>query len=331
MKTTTGYTTTMLTLALLLTLGGCVKDELYDTPHPDKGVAAVAITLPQGMSQDDYTVEIDGTTAEGSEERYTVSDPLPPGGYTVLAYNTPQGFTIADGIARVERTDGTVRALSDFINPLPDYLYSGTERITIVADDTLRMDLGVAQRVRDLHIELTVTEGEPDRITSVTGTLAGVAEAYDLRNGTLYGEAVSTRPAFTHSGDKVSADLRLPGVLGDAQTLTLVLTFTDGRTLTVESDLTEQLAGFGGGDLTQAFTLTGSLRTPLEAGMEATITDWKVMERAEQPFTTAMPTFPTSRGQTVQKVCSHRKALPSTCLRTTRSSTSWRTIPTRQP
>ena len=78
MKTTTGYTTTILALALLLTLGGCVKDELHDTPHPDKGVVAVAIGLPQGTSQDDYTVEIDGTTADGKEGRYTVSDPLPP-------------------------------------------------------------------------------------------------------------------------------------------------------------------------------------------------------------------------------------------------------------
>ena len=205
------YTTTILATALLFSLGGCVKDELHDTPHPDKGIVAVSIDLPQGASGEDYTVEIDGTTADGKEGRYTVSDPLPPGEYTVLAYNTPQGFTVTDGIARVERTDGTVRALTDFINPLPDYLYSGTERITVMADDTLRMNLDVTQRVRDLHIELTVTEGDPERITGITGTLSGVAEAYDLRNETLYGEAVSTRPTFTRDGDKVSADLRLLG------------------------------------------------------------------------------------------------------------------------
>lgn len=277
-------THTMMAASLLFALAAfasCVKDDLHGTPHPDKGVAAVAITLPQGMSQDDYTVEIDGPTAAGREGRYTVSDPLPPGEYTVLAYNTPQGFTVTDGIARVERTDGTARAFTDFINPLPDYLYSGTERITIVADDTLHLDLNVAQRVRDLHIELTVTEGYPDRITGITGTLSGVAEAYDLWNETLYGEAVSTRPAFTRNGDKLSADLRLLGVMGDAQTLTLVLTFTDGRILTVDSDLTEQLAGFGEGDMTQAFTLTGDLLTPLEAGMGATITDWELVDREE--------------------------------------------------
>ena len=41
MKTTTRYTTTILSLALLLTLGGCVKDELHDTPHPDTGKITV--------------------------------------------------------------------------------------------------------------------------------------------------------------------------------------------------------------------------------------------------------------------------------------------------
>ena len=150
-----------------------------------------------------------------------------------------------------------------------------------MADDTLRMNLDVTQRVRDLHIELTVTEGDPERITGITGTLSGVAETYDLRNETLYGEAVSTRPTFTRDGDKVSADLRLLGVLGDAQTLTLVLTFTDGQTQTVESDLTEVLSGFGEGDMTQTFAIEGGLRTPLEAGFSATITDWEVVDEGK--------------------------------------------------
>jgi len=269
-------THTMMAVSLLLALSAftsCVKDDLYNTPHPDKGVAAVAINLPQGTSQNDYTVEIDGTTAEGREGRYTVSDPLPPGDYTVLAYNTPQGFTIADGIARVERTDGTVRALTDFINPLPETLYSGTERITVVADDTLRMNLGVVQRTRDLHIELTVTEGDPDRITGITGTLGGIAEAYDLWNETLYGEAVSTRPVFTRNGDKVSADLRLLGIMGDVQTLDILLTFSNGDTQSIESDLTEVLAGFNGS--TGPFTLTGNLRTPVEGGFSGSIDGWQ--------------------------------------------------------
>ena len=250
-------------------LASCVKDELYNTPHPDKGVVSVSVDYPQG-TEDDYTVEVDGKPLDEGDN---ASNPLTPGEHTVLVYNTPEGFTVTDGIAYVERVDGT-RALTDLIDPLPETLYSGTKTVTVVADDTLHLDLSVAQRTRDLRLELTVTEGDPERITGITGTLSGVAGAYDLRNETLYGEAVSTAPAFTRSGDKIEADLRLLGTMGEAQVLTLTLTFTDGLTQTVESDLTEVLANFNG-DMEQTFTVTGSLRTPTEAGLGGcTITDW---------------------------------------------------------
>ena len=251
-------------------LASCVKDELYNTPHPDKGVVSVSVDYPQGAEEDDYTVEVDGKPLDEGDK---ASNPLTPGEHTVLVYNTPEGFTVTDGIAYVERVDGT-RALTDLIDPLPETLYSGTKTVTVVADDTLHLDLSVAQRTRDLRLELTVTEGDPERIAAITGTLSGVAGAYDLRSETLHGEAVSTAPAFTRSGDKIEADLRLLGTKGEAQVLTLTLTFTDGLTQTVESDLTEALANFNG-DMEQTFTVTGSLRTPTEAGLGGcTITDW---------------------------------------------------------
>ena len=251
-------------------LASCVKDELHDTPHPDQGVVSVSVDYPQGAEEDGYTVEVDGQTLDEGDN---ASNPLTPGEHTVLVYNIPEGFTVTDGIAYVERVDGT-RALTDRIDPLPKTLYSGTKTITVVADDTLHLDLSVAQRTRDLRLELTVTEGDPERIAAITGTLSGVAGAYDLRSETLHGEAVSTAPAFTRSGGKVAADLRLLGTMGEAQVLTLTLTFTDGLTQTVESDLTEVLANFNG-DMEQTFTVTGSLRTPTEAGLGGcTITDW---------------------------------------------------------
>lgn len=251
-------------------LASCVKDELHDTPHPDQGVVSVSVDYPQGAEEGDYTVEVDGKPLDEGDN---ASNPLTPGEHTVLVYNTPEGFTVTDGIAYVERVDGT-RALTDLIDPLPETLYSGTKTVTVVADDTLHLDLSVAQRTRDLRLELTVTEGDPERIASITGILSGVAGAYDLRSETLYGEAVSTAPAFTRNGDKIEADLRLLGTMGEAQVLTLTLTFTDGLTQTVESDLTEVLANFNG-DMEQTFTVTGSLRTPTEAGLGGcTITDW---------------------------------------------------------
>ena len=260
----------LLTFALALSvLASCVKDELHNTPHPDQGVVSVSVDYPQGVGEEDYTVEVDGKPLDEGDN---ASDPLTPGEHTVLVYNTPEGFTVTDGIAYVERVDGT-RALTDLIDPLPETLYSGTKTVTVVADDTLHLDLSVAQRTRDLRLELTVTEGDPERITAITGTLSGVAGAYDLRNETLYGEAVSTRPTFTRSGDKVSADLRLLGIMGDAQTLSILLTFSNGDTQSIESDLTEVLAGFNGS--TEPFALTGNLRTPVEGGFAGSIDGWQ--------------------------------------------------------
>ena len=255
-------------------LASCVKDELHDTPHPDQGVVSVSVDYPQGAEEGDYTVEVDGKPLDEGDN---ASNPLTPGEHTVLVYNTPEGFTVTDGIAYVERVDGT-RALTDLIDPLPETLYSGTKTVTVVADDTLHLDLSVAQRTRDLRLELTVTEGDPERIAAITSTLSGVAGAYDLRGETLYGEAVSTRPAFTRSGGKVVADLRLLGTMGEAQVLTLRLSFLNGnpQDITIESDLTEQLAGFNLG--TGTITLDGELHTPTEAGVEAAIMDWKVVD-----------------------------------------------------
>lgn len=255
-------------------LASCVKDELHRTPHPDRGVVSVSVDFPQGAEDEDgYTVEVDGKPLDGSGKD---SDPLTPGEHTILVHNTPRGFTVTDGIAYVERVDGT-RALTDLIDPLPEVLYSGTRTIHVVADDTLHLNLSVAQRTRDLRLELTVTEGDPERIAAITGTISGVAGAYDLRSETLYGEAVSTSPAFTRNGDMITADMRLLGTMGEAQELTFTLTFTDGQTQTVTSDLTEALATFGE-DMTGPYTLWGDFRTPIEAGFSATITDWEVVD-----------------------------------------------------
>ena len=129
-------------------LASCVKDELHNTPHPDQGVVSVSVDYPQGAEEGDYTVEVDGRPLDGGDN---ASDPLTPGEHTVLVYNTPEGFTVTDGIAYVERVDGT-RALTDLIDPLPETLYSGTKTVTVVADDTLHLDLSVAQRTRDLRL-----------------------------------------------------------------------------------------------------------------------------------------------------------------------------------
>lgn len=272
MKTNSIYKTFFLAAALLLAVTSCVKDELYNTPHPDRGVVAVSVDFPQGTG-DDVVIEVDDEPIEGA-----TSSPLEPGLHTVLAYNLPQGFNVTDGIAYVDAASDT-RALAAVIEPRPGYLYSGTQQIEVMEDDTVRVSLHVEPRVRDLRIELDVTEGDPERIVSATGTLTGMAGAFDLRAETLTGEPVATVSDFAHEGGTVAADFRLLGTMGGTQTFTLVLTFTDGYTQTVESDLTDILADFNSGDYTLPFTVTGNLSVPVQGSVgNCTINGWNTVE-----------------------------------------------------
>lgn len=262
----------IVTLTFAVAMTGCVKDELFNTPHPDKGAVVLDIGgLPGG---DGYTVDIDGRTFETTGSAFTVPDLFEPGTHAVTVYNRPEGFSVEGLVARVAPLGAAVRAADGFIHPLPGYLYSGTRQIEVVADDSLKVEMSVSQRVRDLLLELTVTEGDPERIVSVEGTLSGIAGAFDLAAQQTTGEAVSTVVEFTRTGDKLTADARLLGVTGNRQTLVIDIVFTDGRKQTTESDLTDYLKDFGG-DMTEAFRLTGDLNTPVEAGMSATIDNWQ--------------------------------------------------------
>lgn len=259
------------TLTFAVTMTGCVKDELFNTPHPDKGAVVLDIGgLPGG---DGYTVDIDGRTFETTGSAFTVPDLFEPGTHTVTVYNRPEGFSVEGLVARVTPLGAAVRA-AGLIHPLPGYLYSGTRQIEVTADDSLKVEMSVSQRVRDLCIELTVTEGDPERIASVRGTLSGIAGAFDLVTQQTTDETVSTVVEFTRMGDKLTADARLLGVTDNRQTLVIDIVFTDGRKQTTESDLTDYLKDFGS-DMTEAFRLAGDLNTPIEAEMSATIDNWQ--------------------------------------------------------
>lgn len=270
--------------SLALGVSSCVKDELYNTPHPDKGAVVVTADWSNRSAAcavpAEYTLyhtccgTADPCTMPGEGEKCYPAL-FEPGSHRLVAHNAADKITVS-GLS------ATVAAARDGgIDPLPGYLLSAAHDIEIVRDDTTRVVLPMRQRVRDLHIELTVTEGNPDRIAGVEGTLSGIAGAFDLAQQRITGEAANTSPAFTRAGDKITADVRLLGTAGGRQTLKLEIRFTDGRTQTTEDDLTELLAGFNDGDMTGALTIRGNLLTPIGAGFTATVTDWEIGERED--------------------------------------------------
>ena len=255
-------------------LASC-KDEVYNTPHPDHGAVTVSLTEPD----DNYVLDIDGEAADITGSPFTYPDLLLPGAHSLVLYNRVEGFSFSGRMAQVNAPDGKARADGASIIPLPGYLKTISQEITVVADDTLRIRPVPQQRVRDLHIEFTVTQGRPELIQTVTGTLSGIAGAFDIEAGHTTGEPVSTLVSFARNGDKLTADARLLGTIGTAQSLVLDIAFVDdGRTQRTEVDLTEALADFNA-DMTTAYRVTGTLETPV--GMEeatAEITGWETVD-----------------------------------------------------
>ena len=282
MKTTTGYTTTILALALLLTLGGCVKDELHDTPHPDTGgIAVTADWTQRGEGVDipaEWTVTMGGYTGTETGATHSPDYLFKPGSYTLAACNTPDGITISGTTATVDAADG------GFIANTPGWLFTSVQEVAIEADTDYSLTAVMHQQVRELTLVIEPAGDAADRIESIEGTLSGAAGSLDFATGT-HGTPSELGLHFTKitSGDdagKWTATVRLLGIAGDAQRLTATLTYTDGNPAdtSLDSDLTAALDGFND-DKTAPLTLGGTIaETPGEAGFTATISVWEEVD-----------------------------------------------------
>ena len=272
----------MLTLALLLTLGGCVKDELHDTPHPDTGsIAVTADWTGRGEGVDipaEWTVTMGGYTGTETGATHSPDYLFNPGSYTLAVYNPADGITVSGTTAAVAAADGGC------IVNTPGWLFTSVQEVAIAADTDYSLTAVMHQQVRELTLVIEPTGDAADRIESIGGTLSGAAGTLDFATGT-HGTPSEVKLHFTKitSGDdagKWTATVRLLGIAGDAQRLTATLTYTDGnpQPTSLISDLTTALDGFNDGK-TAPLTLGGTLaETPGEAGFTGEITDWEKVD-----------------------------------------------------
>ena len=282
MKTTTRYTRTILTLALLFTLGGCVKDELHDTPHPDTGkVTVTADWSDRGEGVDipaEWTVTMGGYTGTETGATHSPDYLFNPGSYTLAVYNPADGITVSGMTAAVAAADGGC------IVNTPGWLFTSVQEVEIEADTDYSLTAVMHQQVRELTLVIEPTGDAAERIESIEGTLSGAAGTLDFATGT-HGTPSEVKLHFTKitEGDDVGkwmATVRLLGIAGNSQRLTATLTYTDGnpQPTSLNSDLTAALDGFND-DKTTPLTLGGTLaETPDEAGFTGEITGWETVD-----------------------------------------------------
>ena len=105
----------MMGMAAAVLLSSCVKDTLYDTPHPDKGAVTISLT---GLSADDnYVLDMDGKVADITGSPFTYPDLLNPRTHSMVIYNRAEGFTFDGRMARVNAPDGKSRADGASVSP----------------------------------------------------------------------------------------------------------------------------------------------------------------------------------------------------------------------
>ena len=258
-----------------ISLASCVKDELYNTPHPDSGAVVVTADWSDRNSDADipqaYILSIDGQEQEVSRETNALNRLLSAGKYTLAAYNKPDQVTVANNTASVNATS------AKHINPMPGYLFASVQDINVVADDTLRVTARMKQLIRRLNLELTATEGDYSRVQSATATLSGVASVADMATGERSAAAQVTN-TFRQDGNKFTLFFRLLGIVTtEAQTLTVDITFNNGDTQQIVSDVTESMKNFN--NEAEPIKLKGNLLLPVEATVTgATITGWNEVD-----------------------------------------------------
>lgn len=264
-----------------LTLTGCVKDELFDTPHPGKGRITVTadwnargegIAIPQSwnLSMGDY---------HGTETAATHAPDylFEPGCYSLVAWNPATDISVSGTTASVTSTaDGC-------ISGDPGWLFTSVQEVTIEADRDHAFTAAMQQQVRQLTLTIRLTGDAAARVEGISGRLSGVAGTMDFASDT-YSAPSDVALNFTKitQGENAgawTATVRLLGITGESQQLTGGITYAGDNlpSTPIASDMTALLAAFND-NKTVPLSLACDLETPTQAGVTATIIDWEVQE-----------------------------------------------------
>lgn len=264
-----------------LTLTGCVKDELFDTPHPGKGRITVTadwnargegIAIPESwnLSMGDY---------HGTETAAThAPDHLfEPGCYSLVAWNPATDISVSGTSASVTSTaDGCISGELG-------WLFTSVQEVTIEADRDHAFTATMQQQVRQLTLTIRLTGDAAERVEGISGRLSGVAGTMDFASDT-YGAPSSVALNFTKitQGENAgawTATVRLLGITGESQQLTGGITYAGDNlpSTPIASDMTALLAGLNDNN-TVPLSLACDLETPTQAGVTAIIIDWEVQE-----------------------------------------------------
>ncbi|MDR2891131.1 MAG: hypothetical protein LBV18_05980 [Alistipes sp.] len=264
--------TILAALGAVAILAGCKDDPgdkepivKHNTDHPDHGKVTFAVTWPADAPET-YTVVLgDESASLSGTQQAEFPELMDEGDTDYAAYNEPQGVTFAGAVATVDVEGGF--AVS------PDWLWSDRGSVAIKKDTDHLVPLDMEPQVRQLNLSVEFEGAQAGEVEIVAARLTGAAQTLDLKTG-LAGGATDIAPLFTSADGIHTATHNLLGVVGETQTLELIIELPSGEEATLTSDVTEALAGFNS-NKTKSLDVELTAANVTLGGAILTVAGWK--------------------------------------------------------
>ena len=150
-------------MAAAVLLSSCVKDTLYDTPHPDYGkIAVTADWSARGEGIDiptTWTVTMGDYTGTETSATHAPNHLFAPGSYTLAVWNPAEGIMVNGTTATIAAATGNRAGTDAFVNNAPGWFFTYTKQVSIEKDKDYPLTAAMKQQVRELTLIIKPTGG----------------------------------------------------------------------------------------------------------------------------------------------------------------------------
>lgn len=256
-----------------MTLLGCYKSEIYDTPSPEKGTLELTIewtNLHAGDNQPSKYIVLHNSKEYSYANPSNILTELEPNERDeFLVYNLPNGMRVTDGIATLGEATRALAAP----DPKPEHIYYGLGKVDLIKDFVAKLTITTKRGTAPLILKLDYEKNEVENIKSVKVELSGIATKRNLLTDVLSDAAVFTLfPTLSPKAEELVLNYNIFGTVGDKQELKITFTTASGQTKVVTSNIGTQLVEFN--SAMKPLTLTGNMHLPTDVEAVGSISDW---------------------------------------------------------
>lgn len=235
----------VIVILLILLPVSCIREELFRTNHPDYGKLILIpdwsecnadITIP-----DELMIKVNGETTlyPYTGDSIFVEDLFDPDKHDVYILNETSNLTVSDNIVSLNETNG-------YADSMPDWFFSSRKTVFMEKDQDYIVPMLMKQHVNSIRLSFASKKDDITNISSVTGSLSGIATSIDISNNSVRGNSGTILLDFYKNVDLFVSDFRLIGTHPNyIQELIINLNTDSGETAgTIHRILTNEFTNF---------------------------------------------------------------------------------------